>query len=220
MHGGERHGPHGRQGGRRRRRSDQRRLRAASDRSSSTRSSRPRTVTSSSTRASTRSALPGRSTGTCGVRVVQQGGSTITQQYVKNALDLTREKSITRKINEAVLSVKLERGDVEAGDPRGLPQHDLLRPGRVRRGRRQPGLLRPRRARPEVRRRRGGVPGRAHPRPQPGRAEQAPRGGRPAPPYGPGGHAGRGVHHRRRRPSAADAVALTEPYVGPSAASS
>jgi membrane peptidoglycan carboxypeptidase len=40
---------------------------------------------------------------------VQQGGSTITQQYVKNAFDLTREKSITRKINEAVLSVKLER---------------------------------------------------------------------------------------------------------------
>jgi penicillin-binding protein 1A len=40
---------------------------------------------------------------------VQQGGSTITQQYVKTAFDLTREKSITRKINEAVLSVKLER---------------------------------------------------------------------------------------------------------------
>jgi penicillin-binding protein 1A len=40
---------------------------------------------------------------------VQQGGSTITQQYVKNAFDLTRQKSVTRKINEAVLSVKLER---------------------------------------------------------------------------------------------------------------
>jgi membrane peptidoglycan carboxypeptidase len=40
---------------------------------------------------------------------VRQGGSTITQQYVKTAFDLTREKSITRKINEAVLSVKLER---------------------------------------------------------------------------------------------------------------
>jgi penicillin-binding protein 1A len=40
---------------------------------------------------------------------VQQGASTITQQYVKAAFDLTREKSVTRKINEAVLSVKLER---------------------------------------------------------------------------------------------------------------
>lgn len=37
-----------------------------------------------------------------------QGGSTITQQVVKNAL-LTKEKSITRKIKEWVLSVKLER---------------------------------------------------------------------------------------------------------------
>src|SRR5918994_5888379 len=36
--------------------------------------------------------------------------------------------------------------DVEAGDPRGLPEHDLLRPWRLRRGGRQPGLLRRRRA--------------------------------------------------------------------------
>jgi len=41
-------------------------------------------------------------------RGVQQGGSTITQQYVKNAY-LTSERSITRKIKEAVLAVKLER---------------------------------------------------------------------------------------------------------------
>lgn len=37
-----------------------------------------------------------------------QGGSTITQQVVKNAL-LTQEKTITRKIKEWVLSVKLDR---------------------------------------------------------------------------------------------------------------
>jgi len=37
-----------------------------------------------------------------------QGGSTITQQVVKNSL-LTTEKSITRKIKELVLSLKLER---------------------------------------------------------------------------------------------------------------
>jgi 1A family penicillin-binding protein len=38
---------------------------------------------------------------------VAQGGSTITQQVVKNSL-LTRDKTITRKIKEVVLSVKLE----------------------------------------------------------------------------------------------------------------
>lgn len=36
-----------------------------------------------------------------------QGGSTITQQVVKNAL-LTREKTITRKIKEVILSLKLD----------------------------------------------------------------------------------------------------------------
>jgi len=37
-----------------------------------------------------------------------QGGSTITQQYVKNVY-LTRERTILRKLKEAVLAVKLER---------------------------------------------------------------------------------------------------------------
>lgn len=37
-----------------------------------------------------------------------QGGSTITQQYVKNAL-LTSERSLTRKIKEFILSVSLEK---------------------------------------------------------------------------------------------------------------
>jgi penicillin-binding protein 1A len=37
-----------------------------------------------------------------------QGGSTITQQYVKNVY-LTRERTLTRKLKEAVLAVKMER---------------------------------------------------------------------------------------------------------------
>lgn len=40
---------------------------------------------------------------------VQQGGSTITQQYVKNAVLQDPERTITRKIKEAVLAIKLER---------------------------------------------------------------------------------------------------------------
>ena len=39
---------------------------------------------------------------------VTQGGSTITQQYVKNAF-LTSERTLIRKLREAVLAVKLER---------------------------------------------------------------------------------------------------------------
>ena len=39
---------------------------------------------------------------------IAQGGSTITQQVVKNAL-LTRERSYTRKIKEAILAIRLER---------------------------------------------------------------------------------------------------------------
>jgi penicillin-binding protein 1A len=40
---------------------------------------------------------------------VSQGGSTITQQYVKNAFKLSTERAISRKVKEAVLSLKLEQ---------------------------------------------------------------------------------------------------------------
>src|SRR5690606_28775462 len=38
----------------------------------------------------------------------RQGGSTITQQFVKNAL-LTSERTFTRKVKELILSVEIER---------------------------------------------------------------------------------------------------------------
>ena len=47
---------------------------------------------------------------------VQQGGSTITQQYVKNVY-LSQERTITRKVKEAALAVKLERE---------LPKQEIL----------------------------------------------------------------------------------------------
>ena len=47
---------------------------------------------------------------------VSQGGSTITQQYVKNVY-LTQERTITRKIKEASLAVKVERE---------LPKQEIL----------------------------------------------------------------------------------------------
>jgi penicillin-binding protein 1A len=42
-------------------------------------------------------------------RSVQQGGSTITQQYVLNSFKLSRDGGISRKLKEAVLSIKLEQ---------------------------------------------------------------------------------------------------------------
>jgi len=47
---------------------------------------------------------------------IQQGGSTITQQYVKNVY-LSNEQTISRKVNEAVLAIKLDRE---------LPKQEIL----------------------------------------------------------------------------------------------
>ncbi len=104
-----------------------------------------------------------------------QGASTITQQYVK-ILYLTQEQSLTRKIKEAFISLKLQRDAQQGGGPRGLPQHHLLRAGRLRHPGRLQGLLRRRGQGPEPQavrgaRQRGERPQR--PRPRPGEAGQA-----------------------------------------------
>ena len=65
---------------------------------------------------------------------VVEGGSTITQQFVKNALDRD-QKTIARKVREAAYagSSSATRRLAEAEDPAGVPEHDLLRQRRLRR---------------------------------------------------------------------------------------
>jgi hypothetical protein len=69
---------------------------------------------------------------------VSQGGSTLTQQYVKNALlqaadgseaaqDAARELSLERKMKEGAVRPRHRAHDVEGRDPRALPRHRLLR---------------------------------------------------------------------------------------------
>ena len=82
-----------------------------------------------------------------------QGGSTITQQFVKNQLTGS-QRSITRKLKEAALAWQLEQQLDEGQDPDGLPQHDLLRERRVRRRARSADVLRSRREQADARRRR------------------------------------------------------------------
>ncbi len=75
---------------------------------------------------------------------VAQGGSTITQQFVKNAY-LSSDRTLSRKIREIVIAVKLDRKYTKDQISRALPQHHLPRPRRVRHLLRCPGLLRHRR---------------------------------------------------------------------------
>ena len=62
---------------------------------------------------------------------VVQGGSTITQQFVKNSC-VTSKRTISRKLKEAALAWQLEQRWTKDADPHRLPEHDLLRERRVR----------------------------------------------------------------------------------------
>ena len=94
----------------------------------------------------------------------EQGGSTITQQYVKNYY-LTQDQTVTRKLKELVISLKVDREKSKDYILAGLHQHQLLRPRRLRHPGRRPGLLRRRRR--EAERSAGRLPRRAAPGAQP-----------------------------------------------------
>ncbi len=93
-----------------------------------------------------------------------QGGSTITQQYVKNYF-LTQDQTLSRKAKEILISIKIAKQTVQGPDPRGLPQHHLLRPGRLRHPDGVQGLLR--QGRLQAHRLRGGAARLGHPRARP-----------------------------------------------------
>ena len=61
-----------------------------------------------------------------------QGGSTITQQFVKNALAAQTNRTVFQKLREAALAYHLDAQVVEGEDPHRVPEHDLLRQRRVR----------------------------------------------------------------------------------------
>ena len=164
----------------------------SASRSSSTRSrracsrrrSRSRTSTSTSTTASTtrRSSAP-RSRTSRPARSVQ-GGSTITQQLVRNLYIADPEDTIERKIREAKLAEEHRGGAHQGVDPRAVPEHRLLRhqrrPHRGRRRGRRRRLLQQARLRPQpvgggAARRAAAGALRVQPVPQPDAAPRAPQ---------------------------------------------
>ncbi len=57
-----------------------------------------------------------------------QGGSTITQQYVKNAMLNDQSQTMSRKFKELLVSIKVGRDGAQGRGHGGVPEHRLLRP--------------------------------------------------------------------------------------------
>ena len=119
-----------------------------------------------------------------------QGGSTITQQYVKNAMLDDQSQTISRKFKELFVSIKVGRHGAQGGDHGRLPEHRVLRTWCLRDPGGRPRVLRQGRHGPERERVRlpgrgaqgrhvlrpggcvGDRPGRPRPRPTRARAEK------------------------------------------------
>ena len=114
-------------------------VRATSRRSCATRSSRSRTSASTRTPASTCAASAARSSQDVVKGGSRQGGSTITQQFVKNALEAQAKRTVFQKLRESALAYHLTRALVEEQDPHRVPELDLLRQRRLRRSSRPRG---------------------------------------------------------------------------------
>ncbi|MBK6967864.1 MAG: transglycosylase domain-containing protein [Candidatus Microthrix sp.] len=71
---------------------------------------------------------------------ISQGGSTITQQLVKQSL-LGTQQTVERKVKEAALAIRLEKQMPKRPDPRALSQHRLPGQPGVRRAGRLPDVL-------------------------------------------------------------------------------
>ena len=63
---------------------------------------------------------------------VVQGGSTITQQLVRNLYDLSQERTVSRKLKEACLAVKVDRSWSKQRILTGVHELRLLRQSRLR----------------------------------------------------------------------------------------
>ena len=70
-----------------------------------------------------------------------EGGSTITQQLVRNLCIANPTRNLERKIIEAKLAIEYAERHSQAGNPRPVPQHRLLRDDRGRDRGRRPGRL-------------------------------------------------------------------------------
>ena len=132
---------------------------------------------------------------------VTQGGSTITQQLVRNLYIDDPEDTIERKIIEAEMAREYEEEYTKDGDPRGVPEHRLLRHQRRQdrdRGRgRLAGLLQQGRLGAQPRTRRRCSP--ACRRRPPTTTRSSTRRGEEAPQRGARRDGRAGLHQRRHR---------------------
>ena len=146
-----------------------------------------------------------------------QGGSTITQQFIKNAYlpaEQRTSETLSRKLREAVLAYQLEKRWSKDKILTNYLNTIYFGQGRLRHRDGGAHVLRHERAAPHAAR--GGAPRRHHPRPERRRPVRRPGHGQGAPRRGAGRHGGAGHDRReRRRGSGARAAAGARPRPAP-----